>query len=130
MPAIERKASFAVDLGGHYSNDKTNICISDKAEALCAILNSAALWWSLTRIAATKQSGYYEFKPLYIRELPIPPIGPADKSALTSLAQRAAKTTGPELAAIEHEIDHVVYRLFDLTAEEIAIIESRLPSKP
>ena len=130
MPAIERAASFAVDLGGHYSNDKTNICISEKPEALCAILNSQTLWWALTRIAATKQNGYYEFKPLYIRELPIPDATPADQSTLTTLAKRAAKSTGPELAAIEREIDRIVYRLFALTPKEIALIESRLPSKP
>ncbi|MCO5062496.1 MAG: Eco57I restriction-modification methylase domain-containing protein [Kiritimatiellae bacterium] len=130
MPAIERERAFAVDSNKHYSNDKTNICIADDPEALCAILNSSAIWWSLTQIAATKQNGYYEFKPLYIRTLPIPATLPADKARLTKLAERAAKQAEAEdaagLRATEREIDEIVYRLFDLTPDEIAHIEKSL----
>jgi|GEM_PF-4787443 len=32
--------------------------------------------------------------------------------------------------ATRREIDHIVYRLFGLKPEEIALIESRLPAKP
>ena len=130
MPAIERSQAFAVDSSGHYSNDKTNICVSNEPEMLCATLNSAPLWWALTQTAATKQNGYYEFKPLYIRQLPIPPASAADKAKLTKLAERAAKSaTAGDTAAvakIEGDIDEIVYRLFDLTAAEITYIETAL----
>lgn len=130
MPAIERSAAFAVDQVGHYSNDKTNICVAEDSQALCAILNSKLLWWTLTQTAATKQNGYYEFKPLYIRQLPIPPATAADKAKLTKLAKRAAKaaTDGDAAAVerIERDIDEIIYHLFDLTADEIAQIETAL----
>jgi type I restriction-modification system DNA methylase subunit len=128
MPAIERSSAFAVDQAGHYSNDKTSICVAEDSQALCAILNSKVLWWTLTQIAATKQNGYYEFKPLYVRQLPIPPASGVDKAKLTKLAERAAKvaTGGDDVtgARIEREIDEIIYRLFDLTAGEITQIET------
>ena len=132
MPAIERAATFVVDRDGHYSNDKTNICIADNPDALCCILNSKTLWWALTRLAATKQNGYYEFKPLYIRELPIPPATPAEQSRLATLAERAAafakSCDKDSLHATEREIDAIVHQLFHLTPAEIALVESSAKS--
>lgn len=130
VPAIERTAPFAVDVGGHYSNDKTSIVVCTEPHMLCAILNSAPLWWIIKQVAASKQNGYFEFKPMYVRPLPIPPATPADKARLSQLAEAcaAAAQRGDEatLAVHEAEIDQIVYRLFDLTPDEIALIESAL----
>lgn len=130
MPAIERAATFVVDREGHYSNDKTNICVAENPDALCCILNSKTLWWALTRLAATKQNGYYEFKPLYIRELPIPPATPEEQTRLATLAERAAgfAKSGDKdsLRATEREIDGIVHQLFHLTPAEIALIEEAI----
>ncbi|MCA1964731.1 MAG: hypothetical protein LDL31_12375, partial [Prosthecobacter sp.] len=93
-------------------------------------LNSAPLWWIIRQIAASKQNGYFEFKPMYVRPLPIPPASAADKARLSELAEAcaAAAQRGDEetLAVHEAEIDQIVYRLFDLTPEEIPLIESSL----
>jgi len=150
MPAIERSQAFAVDCIGYYSNDKTNICVSDSAEMLCGVLNSSTLWWAITQTAATKQNGYYEFKPLYMRQLPIPPANAATKKKLAALAERAASLASQEsgtgipachtkttqtgmtvlhstpLEEVEREIDSIVYRLFDLTPAEISLVETAL----
>jgi len=74
--------------------------------------------------------GRVQFRGDRMAGIPIPPASPADQATLTSLAKRAAKSTGSALAAIEREIDQIVYRLFALTPEEIALIESRLAAKP
>jgi len=127
MPAIERSAAFTVDHVGHYSNDKTNICIAEDPDSLCAILNSRVLWWALTQTAATKQNGYYEFKPLYMRQLPIPPATADEKSRLSDLARQAAAfAQAGDPAALrqtEAEIDRLVGQLFHLTPAEIALME-------
>jgi hypothetical protein len=72
IPAIERTVSYAPDLQGHYSNDKTTICVSDQINYLLALLNSSPLWWFIRSIAATKQGGFYEFKPMYVGQIPYP----------------------------------------------------------
>jgi hypothetical protein len=130
MPAFERQATFAYDNQGFYSNNKTSICVSDDAQFLCAVLNSAPLWWTLRQTAATRQNGYFEYLPMYLSALPIPRADVSSKQALTRLAERAAKSAGAELAAIEREINQLVYGLFELSATEIAIIEDSTATAP
>ncbi len=66
--------------------------------------------------------------------IPIPSASPADKARLTKLAERAAKQAEAEdaagLRATEREIDEIVYRLFDLTPDEIAYIEDVARQRP
>ncbi|MCU0427393.1 MAG: N-6 DNA methylase [Candidatus Kapabacteria bacterium] len=81
VPAIVQSASYLVDSSGFYSNDKTSIIgVDDKA--LLAVLNSKATDFFMHSIAATKQGGFYEYKPMYLVQLPIPPITNAE--ALTA----------------------------------------------
>ena len=65
-----------------------------------------------------------------MNQAPIPPASAADKAKLTKLAEQAEKsaTAGDRatVAKIEREIDEIVYRLFDLSAEDIAHIENAL----
>jgi adenine-specific DNA-methyltransferase len=68
----------------------------------------------------------------YVSKLPIPPASGADKTKLATLAEQCAAATAIDdqdtLAAREAEINQIVYRLFDLTDEEIALIEASLLS--
>jgi REP element-mobilizing transposase RayT/transposase len=81
VPAIVQTASYLVDARGFYSNDKTSIIgVDDKA--LLAVLNSKATDFFMHSIAATKQGGFYEYKPMYLVQLPIPPI--TNTEALTA----------------------------------------------
>jgi adenine-specific DNA-methyltransferase len=131
MPAIERECSFAPVRGEIYSNDKTNICIADNAGFVCASLNSSVAFYLVRKIAASRQNGYYEFKPMYVSQLPIPTANAADKAKLSELAEACQETAkagdNARLKTLEAEIDQIVYRLFDLTLEEIALIENSMP---
>jgi hypothetical protein len=65
-----------------------------------------------------------------LASIPIPPATAADKARLSQLAEAcaAAAQRGDDatLAVHESEIDQIVYRLFDLTPDENALIESAL----
>jgi hypothetical protein len=143
VPAIVQRASYCYDSQCHYSNDKTSIVISDDPYLL-GILNSPVPDLLLHSIASTKQGGYYEYKPMYIAQLPIPltvGVGSTGKSRhdkLVSLVQRmldlhkrleTARTDHErgvlerQIAATDEEIDHLVYELYELTDDEIAIVE-------
>jgi len=97
---------------------------------VAAVVNSTASFWFATQVFATKQNQSFDCEPRYSRQLPIPPATTADKAKLTKLAERAAKaaTEGDAAAVerIERDIDEIIYRLFDLTAAEIAQIETAL----
>lgn len=74
--------------------------------------------------------GRVRCKTQYISRLPVPACSDSVKIRLTKLAERAAKLAAAEdraeLAKVEREIDEIVYRLFSLTPDEVAQIETSL----
>jgi hypothetical protein len=135
VPAIVQRGAYSLDKTGFYSNDKTSIIVSDSL-ALLGILNSKATDFFMHSIASTKQGGFYEYKPMYLVQLPIPAI--PDPKPLTALvekmldaqAKRKAARTDFErgqweqtISRVDREIDAVVYGLYGLTAEEIRVVE-------
>ena len=88
------------------------------------------MWWFIRSIAATKQGGFYEFKPMYVGQIPIPSTSQADQAALEALVDRilAAKQANPQadVTDLEREIDERIYHLYGLTPEEIRIVEESL----
>jgi len=124
IPAITESMQYALDSAHHYSNDKTSICIAEDPEFLVGLLNSRTLWWSIRHQAATRSGGYYELKPKYTTQLPIPDCTNARRDAIIDLVRQIlANPNSPSVPEREAEIDRLVYRLYDLTPEEIAVIE-------
>lgn len=95
-------------------------------------------------ISSTKRGGYYEYKPMYLIQLPIRIIDFSDPADVTchnqivSLVERMldlhkqlpeAKTPHEKTAlqrqieTTDRQIDNLVYELYDLTEEEIKIVE-------
>jgi hypothetical protein len=127
VPAIENAVNYASDFAKFYSNDKTSIIIPPSVPFTLAILNSAVSWWITRQEFASKQGGFYEFKPMYVSKLPIPPAPPSRQKEVEALVKKIleAKRTDPlaDVTALEQEIDQHVYRLYGLTPEEIKLIE-------
>jgi hypothetical protein len=87
------------------------------------------LWWFVRQIAASKQGGFYEFKPMYVTQIPVPSPTNAQRAAIESRVERILSIKradpGADVSALEAEIDVLVYRLYGLTDEEIAIVDGR-----
>ena len=141
IPAIVQKASYTFDEQGFYSNDKTSIIKTDDLYLL-GLLNSQVLDFVLHSIASTKQGGYFEYKPMYVQQLPIRTIdfdNPSDKAnhdkivqlveQILSLNKQLAAENEPQtktllkrrIDATDKQIDEWVYQLYGLTAAEIEI---------
>ncbi|MEN8221323.1 MAG: N-6 DNA methylase, partial [Pseudomonadota bacterium] len=142
IPAIVQKASYTFDNLGFYSNDKTSIIASDDLYLL-GLLNSKVLDFVLHSIASTKRGGYFEYKPMYVQKLPIRPTDKSNHDKIVQLVeimltlnQKLAAAKEPQMKnilkrqieATDKQIDQLVYQLYDLTAEEIEIVEN-LPKK-
>ncbi|HOP48472.1 MAG TPA: TaqI-like C-terminal specificity domain-containing protein [Desulfobacteraceae bacterium] len=144
VPAIVKSASYAYDAKGFYSNDKTTI-IPTKDKYLLGLIGSTTLDFYIHSISATKQGGYFEYKPMYISKLPIRTINFNDPTEVAlhdqmvslvdkmlDLHKRLTKSRVPhttetlkrQLELTDRQIDQLVYRLYDLTDEEIKIVES------
>ncbi len=128
VPAITNTVHYAFDSSGHFSNDKTSICVSDKAKFLLGILNSSVGWWFIRQIAATKQGGFYEFKPMYVSQIPIPAATLAQQTEIEKRVEKILalkkETPDADVSALETEIDQLVYKLYGLTDEEVKIVET------
>ncbi|OPY68472.1 MAG: hypothetical protein A4E63_01986 [Syntrophorhabdus sp. PtaU1.Bin050] len=124
IPAITNGVQYAVDYAGHLSNDKTSICVTEDFEFLMGLLNSKLLWWVIRNQAATRSGGFYEFKPMYVAKLPIISAADTKKTPIIALVQQIlADPDSPDVPRLEAEINRLVYDLYGLTSEEIAIIE-------
>jgi len=127
VPAIVRSASYAFDTEGFYSNDKTTI-IPTNDLYLVGLLNSKALEFVMHSISAARRGGYFEYKPMYLEQLPIPDANPAQRNAIEALVRRLldVEGQGPQIAEWERELNALVYEVYGLTEEEIGVVEGRL----
>jgi hypothetical protein len=145
-PGISAEVTaFTLDEAGYYGNDNTQILISDD-RYLLGILNSHLMRFLLLSICDKVQGGFYRLKIIYVEQVPIRPINlsdPADKawhdrivalvgSMLGLHKQLTAAKSAAEKAIIQRqidatdaEIDRLVYDLYGLTAEEIALVEGQ-----
>ncbi|HLF46115.1 MAG TPA: TaqI-like C-terminal specificity domain-containing protein, partial [Chitinophagaceae bacterium] len=143
IPAIVKNASYAFDERKFYSNDKTSI-IPTNDKYLLGLINSKPADYFLKSIASTKQGGYFEYKPMYVSKLPIKLIDLENKglqtlhdeivklvnTMLQLQQQKQQATLANQIEQADQRIIHTdnainqkVYQLYDLTEEEIKIIE-------
>jgi len=129
FPNLQSSNKFCFDESGTYLNaPAVFLPISVKEKYLLGILNSQVIWYFLRNICVVRSGGYIEVKPQYFEQIPIPKISHRDQDILTQLVDQIlnAKKSDPnaDTTALETEIDQMVYQLYNLTAEEIQIIES------
>jgi hypothetical protein len=108
------------------------------------LLNSAVLDFYLKRVSTTMRGGFFRYFTQFIEQLPIRPINfndPLDKAAhdrmvtlvdsMLTLHKRVASAKSEaqrgaiqrQIDATDAEIDRLVYALYGLTKDEIAIVE-------
>lgn len=87
VPAITDTVNYAPDMTGFYSNDKTSIIIPSSVPFTLAVLNSTVSLWIARQSFASKQGGFYEFKPMYVSTLPIPQATPDRQTHCECLAE-------------------------------------------
>jgi len=147
IPAIVQRASYTFDSKVFYSNDKTSI-IPTGDLYLLGILNSNVADYVIHSISSTKRGGYFEYKPMYVQQIPIRTIDFSDPQdvarhdKMVSLVERMldlhkrlveTKTSHEktllqrQIEATDKQIDRLVYELYGLTEEEIRIIEDSNP---
>jgi hypothetical protein len=95
VPTIASGTEYAVDCAGYISNDKTTVCVTDRLNYVLGILNANLMWWFIRQIAASKQGGFYEFKPMYVSQLPIPDSTSKQQTLIIQLVDRILTPSAP-----------------------------------
>jgi hypothetical protein len=150
VPAIEDEVNYAPDSSSFYSNDKTSIIVPQSVPFILAVVNSAVSWWLTRRSFASKQGGFYEFKPMYVSTVPIPSATPAQQSLCERLAealiwlhsQKEGGTGIPACASqtrmsvspfLEQWLNGLVYELFfpgELHARKLKLFDETAKLNP
>ena len=140
---LAKGAPFSLELVKSYVNAPA--CIMNTNDRyILGCINSKLLWWYLKQIAPQRRGGFIEAKPHYVKQLPIRLIdfeNTKDKKlhdTVVKLVERMlqlnkdlqkAKTSHRkeviqrQINTTDKQIDKLVYKLYDLTEKEIAIVE-------
>jgi adenine-specific DNA-methyltransferase len=131
-PRLATRVVATMDEQCVYGTQGLNFIVPRDADApiyfLLAVLNSTLI----NHLYATKFLNV-AIKAEYLKDTPIPRTDARDTKSLDALARRilAAKAADPaaDTSAWEREIDERVYKLYGLTAEEVAIVEGATQGK-
>ncbi|HUV04858.1 MAG TPA: Eco57I restriction-modification methylase domain-containing protein, partial [Armatimonadota bacterium] len=139
---LDRQAAWLIDTA-YAITLKPTTCFD--LRFLLAVLNSPMLTYFLMETGTTLRGGYFRMKTAYLNPFPVPNVDmsrPSEKhhhdrivdlaesmlalhKHLASASSAAQKTViQRQIDATDAEIDRLVYELYDLTDEEIAIVES------
>lgn len=74
--------------------------------------------------AAVRSGGFLEYKPMYVRTVTVFPASDTQKAPIIECVQKIlADPESPNVPHLEAEINNLVYDLYNLTPEEIEIVE-------
>ncbi|PPJ63491.1 type IIG restriction enzyme/methyltransferase [Cuspidothrix issatschenkoi] len=117
---------YTLMAGGGFSISIKNQSIDKRF--LLSLLNSKMLFFVLYRESNKFRGGYITCTKQYFENLPIKIVSSTLQKPFIQLVNQIlnAKKSDPnaDTTALEAEIDQMVYQLYNLTAEEIEIIES------
>lgn len=140
-PDIAVSASFSYDMSGELfftggAAGGYGILVKKpyRPEYVLGLLNSRLVDFYHHRIATQMRGGWFSYESRFIRSLPIRPIDFNSRSeciehdAIVGLVEKiliAKRNEGdPDTTSLEREIDERVIRLYELTSEEVSILNA------
>ncbi|MBU1181913.1 MAG: Eco57I restriction-modification methylase domain-containing protein [Proteobacteria bacterium] len=142
---IATRGQFVFDENKYFPDTTTYILRSD-SKYLLGIFNSRLWTFLFSQVSSTIRGGFFRWKFQYMSPLPIRTIDfnrPDDKAAheqmvslvnnMLDLNKKLAESKVPQttemlrrqIESTDKQIDQLVYKLYDLTDEEIKIVESQ-----
>jgi hypothetical protein len=132
---MAKRVEAFLDIAGEYSSINTNCLYAPKDVSfkyLIAVINSKTFMflYDLLFGALKMSGGYYQFQAPQLRIMPIL-IDKNNQTIFDGLVDKilTAKAADPkaDTTALERQINNLVYRLYNLTYEEVKVIEPDFP---
>jgi adenine-specific DNA-methyltransferase len=129
---IVREPQFHYDTEQFFVEATAFLMTGSQTKYLCALLNSKPVAFFFKRYYAGGGLGEegYRYKKAFLENLPIPPITPENQSLVSQIESLvdqilARKRGNPnaDTRDLERDIDQLVYRLYDLSPDEIRLVE-------
>ena len=122
---LQVKPCFIYDDNGQFCNNSMWIIPRDD-KFLVGLLNSKMGWWLISKYCTAIQNGY-QLIWKYFGQIPIPKSS-NNQLVIVELVDKILFAKKQDLNAdvsiLENEVNQLVYQLYDLTEEEIRIIET------
>ncbi|MDO8446059.1 MAG: TaqI-like C-terminal specificity domain-containing protein [Deltaproteobacteria bacterium] len=111
-------------------NSMNIINMTESPEAILGIINSRLTsFWFLHKFGKMQRETFPQFKVNELAEFPLPKRRKDKANEIAEISRQILaakqKNTQADTSALEKQIDEMVYALYDLTPEEIAVVEGR-----
>ena len=122
---LNLNASYALAPGNIFINaPATMIVPGDKF--LLGVLNSKLADYFIRNLGVTRNGGYFEYKPMFIVQMPVPLPSPLERSNIELLVTEILKLIKhhDDFSSIDLELDNSINKLYRLTESEIKFLNS------
>jgi hypothetical protein len=123
---LNLKATYCIAESGIFVNAPCPMIVPAN-KYLLAVLNSKLADYYIRSLGVTRNGGYFEYKPMFIERLPVPIISYEEQLKFVELVNVVIeqKKCKNDKCKEEREIDNFVFRLYNLSEEEVVFIESQ-----
>ena len=124
-PSITKDLTFLYDENNFFSNDKSFILVGQDLKYLISFLNSSLFRYCFADSFPELQGNVRELKKNIMVEIPVLKIDNVKQKPFIKLVDKILnyKSEGKATKALEQEIDNLVYKLYELTYEEVKVID-------
>ena len=113
-----------------FCNNTAFVMAGDSLKYLCAVLNSKLISWFMQNTALTSGMGTPRWVIFTVNQVPIPKISLQEQNQFNILVEKifSIKATNPSADTSKEEdvIDRLVYELYGLSKDEIAVVEEMI----
>lgn len=122
-------SNFTIDFDDSIVLNTAYILVGESIKYILSILNSKVVDFYFLTIATEVRGGTRRYIKQYVEQIPIPKISPEQQQPFIELVDKILTLKKQNPAAdtkiLEAQIDILVYALYGLTKEEIAIVEGK-----
>lgn len=124
---LSDKAKFTLDEDGYFLNNTVFFMTGKDLKYILAILNSKLAKWYFEKISTSSGMGTNRWLKYKVEQLPIKPLSETSQAPfiekVNQILALKKQDSQADTSELEAQIDQLVYQLYELTEEEIQIIE-------
>ena len=139
-PEISLGGNFSYDENGQFYNTTKIYGYILKSSMIqygyyffLGLLNSSLFWFFIQNTGYILRGGYFTFKTNYVSPFPIPKFADIDSTLLLKIDNNvesimelnAMKGNDTQIKLLIKEIDSVIYKIYNLSSNEIQLIDSQ-----
>ncbi|MHA7128635.1 class I SAM-dependent DNA methyltransferase [Algoriphagus namhaensis] len=125
LAEIADRNQFSIELNQNYY-DTTAYVIPNSSRFLLGYLNSKLFLYMFSMVSSSIRGGFFRWKKQYLGAMPVKEDGRISveiSSLVKQILESKKQDPTSDTSTLEAEIDQLVYELYELSEEEIGIVE-------